>query len=263
MRILSLLLSLLSASIVAAADLPKPSGDTIVSPDAKLELLFTRTAPIHGGLTEGPAAAPDGSIYFSDIPFGKDKGMILRFDPKTKKTDGLHRRQPQIERPEIRRQGLPDRLRGFRRGRPLRFALGRQKPQANRDRRSLPGQTLQRAERSRHRSPRPHLLHRSALSGNRAARTGASRRLSHRPRRQGERGDARPGEAQRHRPQPGRSTLYVADHNNGTDRIDPSAPPPKHGAMKIYAFRLGTDGLRQGIGKGADRFRHRDAAATA
>src|SRR5206468_2320621 len=51
-----------------------------------LELLFTRSAPISGGLTEGAAVAPDGSIYFSDIPFGKDKGMIMRFDPKTKKT---------------------------------------------------------------------------------------------------------------------------------------------------------------------------------
>src|SRR5262249_2701960 len=52
----------------------------------KWELLFTRSAPIHGGLTEGPAVAPDGSIYFSDIPVGKDKGQILRFDPKTQKT---------------------------------------------------------------------------------------------------------------------------------------------------------------------------------
>src|SRR5256712_13848584 len=69
-----------------AGELSKPTGEAIVSPDAKLELLFTRSAKIEGGLTEGPAAAPDGSIYFSDIPFGKDKGMILRFDPKTKKT---------------------------------------------------------------------------------------------------------------------------------------------------------------------------------
>src|SRR5579884_799407 len=85
MRPSSLLVLLLLANIVAAAELPKPSGDNIVSPDAKLEHLFTRTAPIKGGLTEGPTAAPDGSIYFSDIPFGKDRGQILRFDPKTKK----------------------------------------------------------------------------------------------------------------------------------------------------------------------------------
>src|SRR4051794_32370702 len=79
---------LLSPTFVRAEDdkVPAPTGDAIVSKDAKLELLFTRSAKIEGGLTEGPACAPDGSIYFSDIPFGKDKGMILRFDPKTKKT---------------------------------------------------------------------------------------------------------------------------------------------------------------------------------
>src|SRR6266508_2037113 len=76
----------LIASFAWGAEVPKPTGKTIVDPDAKLELLFTRTAKISGGLTEGPTVAPDGSIYFSDIPFGKDKGMILRFDPKTKKT---------------------------------------------------------------------------------------------------------------------------------------------------------------------------------
>src|SRR5436189_3596975 len=73
-------------SVPTFAELPKPTGASIVSPDAKLELLYTRKAPIKGGLTEGPAVAPDGSIYFSDIPFGSDKGMILRFDPKTKET---------------------------------------------------------------------------------------------------------------------------------------------------------------------------------
>src|ERR1051326_1256670 len=70
-----------------AADIPTPTGDAIVAGDAKLELLFTRSLEITGGLTEGPAVAPDGSIYFSDIPFGKDKGKTMRFDPKTKKTE--------------------------------------------------------------------------------------------------------------------------------------------------------------------------------
>ena len=87
MRILTTLAICLSLGTAALADaLPKPTGKNIVSADAKLELLFTRSAEIEGGLTEGPAVAPDGSIYFSDIPFGKDNGMILRFDPKTKKT---------------------------------------------------------------------------------------------------------------------------------------------------------------------------------
>lgn len=49
---------------------------------AKLELLWGE-----GEFTEGPAAAPDGSIFFSDIG-----NAIYRFDPKTKKTEVF--RQP-------------------------------------------------------------------------------------------------------------------------------------------------------------------------
>src|SRR5437773_7670322 len=78
---------LVAAGVLAEkAKLPKPTGADFVSPNAKLEKLFTRSAEIKGGLTEGPAVAPDGSIYFSDIPFGKDPGKIMRFDPKTMKT---------------------------------------------------------------------------------------------------------------------------------------------------------------------------------
>ena len=88
MRIPTLLVSCLLAALAGdGREVPRPTGDaSIVDPDAKFELLYTRTAPISGGLTEGPAVAPDGSIYFSDIPFGKDKGLIVRFDPRSKKT---------------------------------------------------------------------------------------------------------------------------------------------------------------------------------
>jgi gluconolactonase len=48
---------------------------------------------------------------------------------------------------------------------------------------------------------------------------------------------------------PDMKTLYVVDHNNGTDQIDPTAPPPKKGAMKLYAFPLGDDGLVSGARK--------------
>src|SRR5262249_14151343 len=34
---------------------------------------------------------------------------------------------------------------------------------------------------------------------------------------------------------PDQKTLYIIDHNNGTDRIDPNAPPPKPGAMTVVA----------------------------
>src|SRR3954453_306187 len=60
--------------------------DPIVPEGSRLELLHTRQVKLNSGLTEGPAAAPDGSIYFTDMPFGKDNGMIVRFDPKTRKT---------------------------------------------------------------------------------------------------------------------------------------------------------------------------------
>jgi hypothetical protein len=57
----------LAGSTIAAEDsVPTPSG-RIVPAEVTWELLFTRSRPISGGLTEGPAVAPDGSIYFSEI----------------------------------------------------------------------------------------------------------------------------------------------------------------------------------------------------
>lgn len=58
----------------------------IVPEGAKPEKLYTRTRAVKGGLTEGPAVAPDGSIYFTDITQGKEPSEILRYDPKTGKT---------------------------------------------------------------------------------------------------------------------------------------------------------------------------------
>src|SRR5437773_6544489 len=53
--------------------------------NAKLETLFTGAV-----LSEGAAAAPDGTIYFSDITFtytsGMQAGHIMKYDPKTGKT---------------------------------------------------------------------------------------------------------------------------------------------------------------------------------
>ena len=47
-----------------------------------LETLFTG-----GVLTEGAAAAPDGTLYFSDITFTRTTGMqaghLMKYDPKT------------------------------------------------------------------------------------------------------------------------------------------------------------------------------------
>ena len=45
---------------------------------------------------------------------------------------------------------------------------------------------------------------------------------------------------------PDEKTLYVIDHNHGTDRIVPKAPEPPPGRMAVDAFPLGDDGLVNG-----------------
>ena len=60
----------------AASEFAATAQDKIVPAGAKLEMLWGE-----GEFTEGPALAPDGSIFFSDI--GQ---AIYRFDPKTSKT---------------------------------------------------------------------------------------------------------------------------------------------------------------------------------
>ena len=72
------------AAVAGCAAAPAPAGEftptaqeRFVPAGAALELLWNE-----GEFTEGPARAPDGSIYFSDIG-----NRILRFDPATKKTE--------------------------------------------------------------------------------------------------------------------------------------------------------------------------------
>ena len=249
MRTLTVLLSLLCTSTVLAADVPKPTGDSIVSPDAKLELLFTRSAAIHGGLTEGPTPAPDGSIYFSDIPFGEDKGMILRFDPKTKKTtvftDDSHKSNGlkfdakgyliacegsddggrAVARWDVKtraRTVIADKYMGKRFNAPNDLVIDRKGRIYFTDPRYLGTEPRELEHRAVYRiDPGDKVIE-----------------ITH----------------ELEKPNgialcPDERTLYVADHNNGTDRIDPKAPAPKPGAMKIYAFRLGSDGKVKGSGK--------------
>lgn len=56
------------------------SAEPIVPPDAQLELLWDQ-----GEFTEGVASAPDGSIFFSDIP-NEGAGRVLKFNPTTRET---------------------------------------------------------------------------------------------------------------------------------------------------------------------------------
>ena len=240
-----LVFSLLSP-LAGAADVPAPTGASIVPRGAKLERLFTRTAKIGGGLTEGPACAPDGSIYFSDIPFGKDRGMILRFDPRTKETtvftDHSHKSNGlkfdlegnlvacegsddggrAVVRWNIKtkkRTVIADRYQGKRFNAPNDLAIDSKGRIYFSDPRYLGDE------------PR-ELAHRSVY---RIDTDGKVIEITH--------DVEKPNGIAL---SPDGKTLYLADHNNGTDRIDPSRPAPKPGAMKVYAFDLGPDGLVTG-----------------
>jgi len=221
-------------------------ADDLVPPGARLELLYTRSALIKGGLTEGVAAAPDGSMYFSEIPVGEDKGMIMRFDPRTKATtvfardshksnglmfdakgdliacegsDGGGRCLARWDVKTGRREVIADRYMGKRFNACNDLAIDEKGRIYFTDPRYL--------------GTEPRELEYRAVY--RLDTDGKVIEVTH---------DAE-------KPNgiaisPDQKTLYVADHNNGADRIDPTAPAPKKGAMKVYAFPLGSDGLVSG-----------------
>ncbi|MEX0711327.1 MAG: SMP-30/gluconolactonase/LRE family protein [Pirellulales bacterium] len=233
-------------SLCTAVRADKPSGQGIVSPDAKLEKLFERTAKISGGLTEGPAVAPDGSIYFTDIPNGPDKGMILRFDPATGKTtvftddsgqanglmfdaqgrlvacEGSDYGGRCVSRWDVKtgeREVLADSYMGKRFNAPNDVCI------------DLQGRIYFTDPRYLGEEPR-ELEHRAVY---RIDADGTVVEVTHEVEKPN-------GIAL----SPDMRTLYVADHNNGTDRIVEGGPPVEPGAMKIYAFPLGSDGLVNG-----------------
>ena len=239
MRILlSLIFCWSSSGILMAADLPAPSGPRIVSSAARLELLFTRTVEISGGLTEGPAAAPDGSIYFSDIPFGQDKGMILRFDPSTRRTTVFSADSGKSNGLIFDSQGglLACEGAGYGGRRVSRWNLKTGKKQT----------VVDSFEGKRFNSPNDICLDRTGR-----IYFSDPRYVGHEPRELEHRAvylidnQGRVSEATHQvvKPNgvaisPDGKTFYVADHDNGTDNIDPNAPPPPQGDMKIYAFRI-------------------------
>jgi gluconolactonase len=227
---------------LAAEELPAPTGESIVLSSSRLELLFTRSAPIEGGLTEGPAVAPDGSIYFSDIPFGSDRGMILRFDPKTKETtvftddsrksnglmfssdgalyacEGADFGGRAITRWNVQtgqREVVADRFQGLRFNSPNDLCF------------DASGNVY--LTDPRYVGPEPRDLETQAVY-----------RIDPR---------GRVSELTREVTKPngiilspdGR-WLYVAEHDNGTDRIEPGVPAPPQGDMKIYAFPIDETG---------------------
>ncbi len=223
---------------LCADEVPHPTGERIVAADAKLELLFTRSAPIRGGLTEGPAVAPDGSIYFTDIPFGDDKGMILRFDPQTNKTtvftddsgkanglifdrrgrlvacEGAGGGGRRISRWNVKtkkRETVVDAINGKRFNSPNDLCLDAR------------GNIYFTDPRYVGHEPR-ELEHRAVY---RISRQGEVTEFTHNISKPNGIAISPDGDA-----------LYVADHDNGTDNIDPDAPAPTPGDMKIYAYRI-------------------------
>ena len=251
----SLWVSLLLAGAVTpatAAEPPAPaapSSTPVVSPQAKLELLFTRSAAIEGGLTEGPAVAPDGSIYFSDIAEGTDKGMILRFDPATRETtvftDDSRKSNGLIFDAEGQLLACEGADYGGRAiaawnvktGERTEIVTGYRGKRFN-----APNDLcLDAAGRiyftdPRYLGPEPRELeHRAVYRIDRSGKTPKIIEITHevsKPNGIGLSPDGR--------------TLYVADHDNGTDRIEPGATPPPLGPMTIYAFPLGPDGTVDG-----------------
>ncbi|MDE2666488.1 MAG: SMP-30/gluconolactonase/LRE family protein [Acidobacteriota bacterium] len=73
---------ILSVAMIHHAGGAVAAGESAYFEYDSLETLFTG-----GVLTEGAAAAPDGTIYFSDITFTRTAGMqaghIMKYDPKT------------------------------------------------------------------------------------------------------------------------------------------------------------------------------------
>ena len=247
-RFLSAFLVAASVAQAQAVDLPPPTGDSIVAPDAKLELLFTRSAAIEGGLTEGAACAPDGSIYFSDIPVGTDKGMILRFDPATKQVttftadsrksnglifdaggrllacEGANYGGRSVARWNVatkQRTVLADNYKGKRFNAPNDLCIDREGRIFFSDPRYLGTETRE-------------LEHRAVY---RLDPNGKVTEVTH--------AVSKPNGVAL---SPDDRTLYVAEHNNGTDRIDPAAPAPKQGLMRIHAFPLDIVGNVAGPG---------------
>lgn len=228
-----------AASTVLAADNP------IVPEGAQLEKLFSRSASISGGLTEGPAVGPDGAIYFSDIPLGKDKGQILRFDPKTAQTsafsldslksnglafdrdgnliacEGSDIGGRAVTRWDLRtkqRTVIADRYQGKRFNAPNDLVL------------DVDGRIYFTDPRYLGDEPR-ELEHRAIYRIN---------------------GDGSVVEVTQDVEKPNgialsrdQKWLYVADHNNGSDKIVPGEKA-QPGAMKILAFPLGANGLPNG-----------------
>ena len=244
-----LLFASLTPTVCAQEAVPQATGKGLLGKRSQLELLFTRTRKIEGGLTEGPAVAPDGSIYFSDIALGEDKGMILRFDPATKKTSVFQQDSKKSNGMIFDREGrllvcegadlggrcvarydvktgkrsvVADSYQGKRFNAPNDLCLDKKGRIYFSDPRYLGDEPRELEFRSVYRIDADGTVVQITRTVTKPNGIAIS---------------------------PDGKTLYVADHDNGTDKIDPDAPPPEEGDMKIHAFTLGPDGKVSGKGR--------------
>ncbi|MBX9584571.1 MAG: SMP-30/gluconolactonase/LRE family protein [Gemmataceae bacterium] len=218
----------------------------IVPAGAKLELLHTRQVKLNSGLTEGPAVAADGTVYFTDVPFGTGGGMILRFDPKSGKVSVFTDRAFKSDGLAFDAAGNLISCDGADGGgRCLRrWDLKTGKSVLHADR----------YQGKRFNSPNDLCVDskgriyftdpRYGGTEPRGLRREAVYRLD---------ADGTVVEITRdvEKPNgltlsPDQKTLYVGDHNNGGSRLSPEDPEPKRGAMKVYALPLDAGGLVAG-----------------
>ena len=239
------LVAFLCAAVWAADEAPAPSGAAIVGREARFEFLHTRPEADKEGLTESPAVAPDGSIYFSDIRRGENHGRIYRFDPGTGKVnvfaensyksngltfgpdgylyaaEGADHGGRRISRWDIEtreRTAVVERFEGKRFNSPNDICVDDRGNLYFTDPRYV-GHEPRELER--------RAVYRTTLGGEVVEIT---RNLS------------KPNGLAL---SPDGSTLYVADTHNGSDGM-PGVEPGNRGPMRIYAFPLGDDGLVAG-----------------
>lgn len=236
-----LLLLVITAASLRAKEPIFPTG-------AVLELLFTRTAVVQFGLTEGPAAAPDGSIYFTDIPLANQRSMIMHFDPKTLRTAVFSDSSGKANGMKFDAQGDLIVCEGADYG-------GRRVARWNVTKKTR--ETIATTYQGK-RFNSPNDLDfdsqgriyftdpRYAGHESRELAYCAVYRIDT---------DGTVVEVTHDVEQPNGialspdcTTLYIVDHNNGAEVVDPlsNSVPIKIGAMKVYSFPLGGDGLVNG-----------------
>ena len=229
------------------AEADERAENPILPPGAALELLHTRVEKLNSGLTEGPAVAPDGSIYFTDLAFGKDNGMILHFDPRTRKTTIFARNAGKSNGLAFDRAGNLLSCDGADGGKRCIRRWNLQTGQSE--------VIVDRYQGKRFNSPNDLCLDgKGRLYFTDPRYSGSEpRELVHEAvyRLEADGSTVIEITHEVEKPNgvalsPDQRTLYIADHNNGGNRLSPSDPEPKRGAMKIHAFPLDAEGRVNG-----------------